>query len=107
MKPGYYPNGVNIGYSTVTMNPGTYYLAGGDFYAANAATITGTGVTIYLSPTATSNNATYPASTAAVSIQSATSVVCPRRQAEHIRDCSSMSIQATPGRSSSATTSKH
>ena len=75
MKPGYYPNGVNIGYSTVTMNPGTYYLAGGDFYAANAATITGTGVTIYLSPTATSNNATYPASTAAVSIQSATSVV--------------------------------
>ena len=74
MSPGYYSGGVNIGASTVTMNPGTYYLAGGNFYVANNATVTGTGVTIYLSPTAITNNATYPESNAAISIQSASSV---------------------------------
>jgi hypothetical protein len=75
MNQGYYPNGVNIGYSTVKMNPGTYYIAGGNFYVANAATLSGTGVTIYLSSTASTNNGTSPVSNAAVSIQSATSVV--------------------------------
>jgi hypothetical protein len=74
MSPGYYSGGVNIGASTVTMNPGTYYLAGGDFYVANNATVTGTGVTIYLAQSATSSNVTYPESTGAVSIQSASSV---------------------------------
>jgi hypothetical protein len=74
MNPGYYSGGVNIGASTVTMKSGTYYLAGGNFYVANNATVTGTGVTIYLSPTAITNNATYPESNAAVSVQSASSV---------------------------------
>jgi Flp pilus assembly protein TadG len=76
MNPGYYPNGVTINGSTVTMNPGTYYLAGGSFYAWNSATLSGSGVTIYLSPTAITNNGTYPValSPAALNIQSAASV---------------------------------
>jgi hypothetical protein len=74
MSPGYYSGGVNLGASTVTMTAGTYYIAGGDFYVANNAKLTGSGVTIYLSPTATSSNVTYPESTGAVSIQSASSI---------------------------------
>jgi hypothetical protein len=67
MSPGYYSGGVNLGASTVTMSAGTYYIDGGYFYAANNAVITGTGVTIYLSPTASTSGF-------AVSIQSASSL---------------------------------
>jgi Flp pilus assembly protein TadG len=74
MSPGYYSGGVNIGASTVTMSAGTYYIAGGDFYVANNAVLTGTGVTIYLAPGATASHGTYPCSTTSVSIQSASQV---------------------------------
>jgi hypothetical protein len=48
MSPGIYNGGVSLGGGmTVTMAPGLYYMKGG-FSVANGATLSGTGVTIYL-----------------------------------------------------------
>ncbi len=49
MSPGVYSGGVSVGGgSTVTMNPGVYYMKGGSFSIANGATVTGSGVMIYV-----------------------------------------------------------
>ena len=49
MSPGVYNGGVNIGGGmNITMQPGTYYMKGGDFTIANGATVSGSGVFIYV-----------------------------------------------------------
>ena len=48
INPGIYNGGVTFGGgSTVTMNPGTYYMKGGGFNVANGVTVSGSGVFIY------------------------------------------------------------
>lgn len=48
LSPGIYYGGIRIvGSKTVTMQPGVYYIAGGGFSVGAAASVTGTGVTIY------------------------------------------------------------
>ena len=49
LLPGYYPSGFtgNGGTYTITMNPGVYYF-GGPIVLGGTATLTGSGVTIYL-----------------------------------------------------------
>lgn len=49
MNPGVYTGGVTIGGGmNVTMNPGTYYMKGGGFTVANGATLSGSGVFLYI-----------------------------------------------------------
>lgn len=48
LTPGYYCNGLSLKGSD-TLAPGVYYVAGGDFDVNGNATVTGSGVTIYLS----------------------------------------------------------
>jgi len=48
MEPGIYLSGITITGGKVTMAPGTYVIAGGDFMVDGAATVVGEGVTIYL-----------------------------------------------------------
>ena len=67
LNPGVYCNGLNIGNSaTATFNPGTYIVNGGQLHFGGGATVTGDGVTFYL----TGTNATY----GSVSIDNGTSV---------------------------------
>lgn len=47
LNPGFYSSGMTLK-GNVTMNPGVYYVSGGDFNVNASATVTGTGVTIYL-----------------------------------------------------------
>jgi Flp pilus assembly protein TadG len=52
MQPGLYAGGVSLGNGgTFTMEPGLYYIQGGNFTVANGATLTGSGVTIYIDGT--------------------------------------------------------
>jgi Flp pilus assembly protein TadG len=51
INPGYYCNGLSLK-GTVTMNPGLYYVEGGDFKTNSNASITGSGITVYTSGTA-------------------------------------------------------
>jgi Flp pilus assembly protein TadG len=49
MQPGLYTGNVSLGNGgTFTMQPGLYYIQGGSFTVANGATLTGSGVTIYI-----------------------------------------------------------
>jgi hypothetical protein len=49
ISPGVYVGGLTIGGGqTVTMNSGTYYMQGGSFTINNGATVTGSGVMIYV-----------------------------------------------------------
>lgn len=49
MSPGVYCGGISIsGSGTVTMLPGNYIVDGGTFSTSGSATVTGTGVTIFL-----------------------------------------------------------
>jgi Flp pilus assembly protein TadG len=51
MNPGIYNGGVTFGGGmNITMNPGIYYIQNGGFTVANGVTLTGTGVTIYITP---------------------------------------------------------
>jgi len=54
LSPGVYCGGMDIK-GTLTLNPGTYILDGGDFHANSTATITGNGVTICLTSSSGSN----------------------------------------------------
>jgi hypothetical protein len=55
LSPGTFCGGINMqGNANVTLNPGTYVIDGGQFAASGNATISGTGVTIYL--TGSGNN---------------------------------------------------
>jgi Flp pilus assembly protein TadG len=48
LNPGYYPNGLYvINGGNVTMNPGMYYIANGNFWINTTGTVTGNQVTIY------------------------------------------------------------
>ena len=47
LQPGRYCNGLNLR-DTVHLDPGVYYLEGGDFRANTRAIVTGSGVTIFL-----------------------------------------------------------
>lgn len=52
MQPGLYTGNVSLGNGgTFTMQPGLYYFQGGNFTVANGATLSGTGVTIYIDNT--------------------------------------------------------
>lgn len=48
LSPGYYCHGISITWSGVTMQSGLYYVAGGNFSLSGGATVTGTGVTIFV-----------------------------------------------------------
>lgn len=49
INPGRYCGGIKVNAgATLTMNPGNYVLVGGSFDVAGTATVTGTGVTIFL-----------------------------------------------------------
>ncbi|WP_296818702.1 pilus assembly protein TadG-related protein [Brevundimonas sp.] len=48
LSPGRYCSGMRLG-GTVTLAPGVYYVSGGDFRVNSNTTVTGTGVTIFLS----------------------------------------------------------
>ena len=48
INPGVYSNGITSGSGAITMNPGVYYLKGSGLSIGNGATLTGTGVTIYM-----------------------------------------------------------
>jgi Putative Flp pilus-assembly TadE/G-like len=49
MQPGLYSGNVSLGNGgTFTMQSGLYYIQGGSFTVANGATLTGSGVTIYI-----------------------------------------------------------
>ena len=51
MKPGIYKGGVSLGNNTtVTMDPGIYYMDGGGFQVSGTAALTGNGVFIYNAP---------------------------------------------------------
>ncbi len=55
LNPGVYCGGINIsGGATVTLNPGSYIMNGGNFNVSGGSTVNGTGVTIILT-TSTSN----------------------------------------------------
>ena len=47
LNPGSYSSGMDLK-GNVTLNPGVYYVSGGDFTVRSTATVTGSGVTIYL-----------------------------------------------------------
>jgi hypothetical protein len=48
LNPGYYPNGLYcINGGNVTLNPGLYYIAHGNFWINTPGTVTGNGVTIF------------------------------------------------------------
>jgi Flp pilus assembly protein TadG len=47
LNPGYYNNGMDLR-NNVTLNPGVYYVSGGDLRVNAQANITGSGVTIYM-----------------------------------------------------------
>jgi hypothetical protein len=48
LNPGYYPNGLYvINGGDVTLNPGLYYVEGGNFWINTPGAVTGNGVTIY------------------------------------------------------------
>jgi Flp pilus assembly protein TadG len=52
MQPGLYSGSVSLGNGgTFTMQPGVYYIQGGNFTIANGATLSGSGVTIYIDNT--------------------------------------------------------
>jgi Flp pilus assembly protein TadG len=52
MQPGLYTGNVSLGNGgTFTMQPGLYYFQAGSFTVANGATLTGSGVTIYIDNT--------------------------------------------------------
>ena len=52
MQPGLYSGSVSLGSGgTFTMQPGVYYIQGGNFTVANGATLSGSGVTIYIDNT--------------------------------------------------------
>jgi Flp pilus assembly protein TadG len=52
MQPGLYSGSVSLGNGgTFTMQPGLYYIQGGNFSIANGATLSGSGVTIYIDNT--------------------------------------------------------
>lgn len=49
--PGVFNGGLTLGGgSTITMNPGVYYMKGGSFTVANGVRLTGSGVMIYMAP---------------------------------------------------------
>lgn len=54
LSPGQYCNGITLK-GTDTLAPGVYYVSGGDFSVGANASVTGNGVTIYLSGTAKAN----------------------------------------------------
>ncbi|MBT3990627.1 MAG: hypothetical protein HON14_06995 [Rhodospirillaceae bacterium] len=56
MAPGRYCGGADLQTGQVTMQPGVYIMDGGDFEIGANATVTGTGVTIYLANNAGSND---------------------------------------------------
>jgi Flp pilus assembly protein TadG len=47
LSPGTYSGGMDLK-GNVTLNPGVYYVTGGDFKTNSGATVSGTGVTIYM-----------------------------------------------------------
>lgn len=47
LLPGSYPSGMDLR-GNVTLAPGTYYVSGGDFHVNSNASISGSGVTIFL-----------------------------------------------------------
>lgn len=47
LNPGYYSGGMSLS-GTVVLNPGTYYVSGGNFSVNANANVSGSGVTIYL-----------------------------------------------------------
>jgi len=47
LSPGYYGSGMDLK-GTIALDPGTYYVSGGDFNINGNTTVTGSGVTIYL-----------------------------------------------------------
>jgi hypothetical protein len=57
INPGVYNNGLNLngGGSSVTMNPGLYFIKGSGLSISNGVPLTGSGVTIYLDTGATLN----------------------------------------------------
>lgn len=59
ISPGVYKNGMTFNSGAkVTMNPGTYYVDQGSFSVNSGATLTGSGVTIVLTSSSSSNYAT-------------------------------------------------
>lgn len=48
LSPGKYCNGLGVTNGTVTFQPGTYYIDGGDFDVKGTSTLTGNGVTFVL-----------------------------------------------------------
>jgi hypothetical protein len=63
LNPGTYCNGITVsGQTTVTFNPGTYNLLGGGLKVSGSSTLTGTGVTFFLT-----QNSTYAYAPLAVS----------------------------------------
>ena len=51
LQPGVYYGGIRVaGSANLILNPGTYYMAGGGFTVAGAASVTGQGVTIINAP---------------------------------------------------------
>ncbi|WP_439624366.1 hypothetical protein [Gemmata sp.] len=56
LKPGVYTSNLNFtGNTTVTMDPGVYYIKGASF-SFSGASLTGSGVMIYMDPSSTSDN---------------------------------------------------
>jgi hypothetical protein len=47
LTPGYYPNGIYVSDGNLTMNPGLYYVSGGNFWINTTGTVTGNNVTIF------------------------------------------------------------
>lgn len=52
LQPGYYPGGISISGGTVTLSPGIYNLGGAGISLTGQGSVTGDGVTLYLSGTA-------------------------------------------------------
>src|ERR1700730_4257677 len=49
LQPGTYVDGITVsGSNSATLQPGTYYLTGGGLTVSGNATITGTGVLLYI-----------------------------------------------------------
>jgi hypothetical protein len=60
LSPGVFCGGINIsGNNTITLNPGTYIMDGGDFSASGGGSITGDGVTIILTNSGGSSYGSY------------------------------------------------
>jgi hypothetical protein len=56
LDPGVYVGGISItGQASVTLNPGTYFMEGGGFSMAGQGSLSGSGVTIYNSPSSSSD----------------------------------------------------